>query len=175
VRRFNHLLAFVLVVGLLLTVAHIMSAQQQGGRPGPADQQQRRQFDPEEMMNRMMERIMEQLNLSEEETAVLKPMIEGILRTRFEQNREMQELIDALQEAIDAKDNDQIKSKLDEVKAKRKEHKAKTEALEKELVELLTLGQEAQLTVSGVVNSDGSGFPRGGFRGPGQPPNQPGR
>jgi hypothetical protein len=165
-KKLNRPLAFLVAVSLLLTVIHIISAQQQGGRQGRADQQQRRQFDPEAMMNRMMERILGQLSLSEDEAAVLKPKIETILQTRTEQNGEMRDLMDALQKAIDAKDTEQIKTKLAEVKAKRKEHKAKAEALESELTELLTVEQEAQLTVSGVVNSDGFGF--GGFRGPGQ-------
>lgn len=166
-RNSNPLLAFVLIVGLLLMSVHIISAQQQGGRQGRANQRQRFQMDPEAMMNRMMERIIEQLSISEEETAVLKPMIESILRTRLDQNREMRELVDALREAIDSKDPEQIKAKLAEVKTKRKEHKAKAETLQKELIELLTLEQEAQLTVSGVVNSDGVGFRFGGFRGSG--------
>ena len=172
-RKLNRLLVFVLVVGLVLTAAYVISAQQGGGARGQGGQQ-RRQFDPEQMMDRRIQNIMEELNLPEEEAAVLKPRIESLLRMRMDQSREIGESIEALRQAIDAKDAGQIKAKLDEVKAKRKEHREKTETLEKELVELLTLEQEAQLTVSGVVNSDGFGFPRGGFRRPGQQRNQPG-
>lgn len=173
-RKLNRPLAFMLAVGLVLMAAYVISAQQGGGARGQGGQQ-RRQFDPEQMMDRRIQNIMEELNLPEEEAAVLKPRIESLLRTRMDQSREIGESIEALRQAIDAKDAGQIKAKLDEVKAKRKEHREKTETLEKELVELLTLEQEAQLTVSGVVNSDGFGFPRGGFRGPpGQQRNQPG-
>jgi hypothetical protein len=169
-RKLNHLLAFILVVGLLLTSVHIISAQQRGGQGRPP-QMQGRQMDPEAMVNRMMERIMGRLNLSAEESAALKPRIEGILRMQIEQNREVRQLVDDLEKAIDA--NKQIEDKLKAVKDKRKEHKANAEKKEKELVELLTIKQEAQLTVDGVVNSDGSGFRFGGFGGPGQR-NRPG-
>ena len=87
-RRLNHLLAFVLIVGLVLTTAYIISAQQDTGRRQRPDgqQQRRRQFDPEEMMKRRIERVIEQLKLSEEETTVLKPKIEGIMQTRTKQS-----------------------------------------------------------------------------------------
>jgi chromosome segregation ATPase len=165
-RKFNCLLAFVLIIGLVLTSAYIISAQQDSGRrqQRPGQRQQRRQIDPEVMIQRRIERIMRDLNLSEEETAVLKPKIASILHTRLEQNREARNLIDALRKAIEAKDDEQIQAKLTEVKNQRKENQAKIETMEQELIELLTLKQEAQLTVSGVINSDGIGGFFGGFR-----------
>ena len=163
-RRLNHLLAFVLIVGLVLTTAYIISAQQDTGRrQRPGQQQGRRQMDPEAMMKRRVERVMEQLKLSEEETTVLKPKIESIMQTRTKRSTEMRTLISDLQKAIEAKDDAQIKAKLDAVKAKRKEHKAQSAKREKEMIELLTVTQEAQLTIAGVVNSDGSGGMFGGF------------
>jgi len=177
-RRLNQLLAFVLIVGLVLTTAYIISAQQDDGRrQRPRGQREgRRQMDPEAMMRRMVERVMEPLKLSEEETAVLKPKIEGIVQTRTKQSTEMGTLISNLQKAVEAKDDApegaersfQIKEKLGVVKAKRKEHKAQSEKLEKELVELLTVKQEAQLTIARLVNSDGSGR-FGGFGGRNRP------
>jgi uncharacterized membrane protein YccC len=175
-RNLNRLLTFALIVGLVLTTAYFISAQQEDTRrqrPGQQGQRQgRRQFDPEAMMKRMVDRTMEQLKLSEEESAILKPKIEGILQTRTQQSTEMRTLMRDLRTAVDAKDDAQIKAKLDAVKTKRKEHKAQSEKLEKELIELLTVTQEAQLTISGIVNSDGSGFfggfggrDRGGMRG----------
>jgi hypothetical protein len=161
-RKFNSLIAFMLVVGLVLTTSYIISAQQQ---QRPRQRQQRRQIDPEAIIQRRVERAMQDLNLSEEESAVLKPMIEGIMRTRTEQSREMRTLIDELGKAIEAKDDAQIQSKLEQVKTKRKENRVNIETLEQKLIELLTLKQEAQLTVSGVVNSDGTGGFFGGFRG----------
>jgi Spy/CpxP family protein refolding chaperone len=166
-RKFNRLLAFMLVVGLVLTTAYVISAQQSERRQRPEGQQQQRpQMDPAEMMKQRVEQIMKALNPSEEEAAVLKPKIEGLLQTRIDQSRETRNLIDALRKAIEAKDDAQIEAKLSEVKAKRKEHKANIEKLENELIELLTVKQEAQLTVSGVINSDGFGSFFGNRRGP---------
>ena len=178
-KKLSRVMSLLLIVGLVATAVHIVSAQQ-AQRQGRQRQMRDREMDPEEMMRRSMDRTVEQLNLSEEEATVLKPRIEAILRARFQQSSEMRELTNALQEAIDAKDDEQIKAKLEEVKAKRKENKAKMEALEKELIELLTVTQEAQLTISGVVNSDGfGGFRFGGFgrqrQGQDNPPTPPGR
>ena len=163
-RNLNRLLTLVLIVGLVLTTAYFISAQQGGSRRQPSDQQGRRQFDPEAMMKQRLDRIMQQLNLSEEEAAVLRPKIENIMQTRIKQSTEMRTLMSDLRTAINAKDEAQIKAKLDAVKDKQKEHKAQTEEMEKELVELLTVTQEAQLTIAGIVNSDGAGF-FGGFGG----------
>ena len=173
-RNFNRLLAFVLIVGLVLTTAYLISAQQEDQRrQRPGQREGRRQFDPEAMMKRRIERVIEQLKLSEEETTVLKPKIEGIVQTRTKRSTEMRTLTNDLRTAIDAKNGApegaerffQIKAKLDALKAKRKEHKAQAEKNEKELVEVLTVTQEAQLTIAGIVNSDGSGFFFGGFGG----------
>jgi hypothetical protein len=169
-RRLKHLLVFMLVISLAFATVHIISAQQRGGvRQGGGRQFQGRQMDPEAMLERMLGRIMDQLELSADESAVLKPMIEGILRERTKRNTEMQQLRDDLQKAIDAKSADQMKAKLAGIKAKRKEHKTKSEAMEKKLLELLSVEQEAKLTILGVVNGDGSGMRFGGFggRGPG--------
>ena len=164
-RKLNHLLVFVLVIGLVLTSVHIISAQQQDRRQRGTGQQ-RRQMDPAERLNLMLERTMGQLNLSEEETAVLQPMIKGLMEERMKQSTKRRELITALQEAIDAKNSEQVQAKLKEIKdLRQKKHKEKTDKMEKKLVELLTVVQEAQLTVAGLVNSDGSGFQfGGGFR-----------
>ena len=77
-RKFNRLLAFVLVVGLVLTTAYFISAQQDTRRQRP-QREGRRQMDPAEMMKRRVERVMEQLKLPDDEAAVLKPEIEGIM------------------------------------------------------------------------------------------------
>ncbi|MBM3238908.1 hypothetical protein FJZ31_21665 [Candidatus Poribacteria bacterium] len=163
----NRLIAIVLVVGLVLTTAYVISAQQSERRQRPEGQQQQRPpMNPAEMMKQRVEQIMKALNPSAEEAAVLKPQIEGLLQTRLDQSRETRNLLDALRKAIEAKDDAQIEAKLAEVKAKRKEHKANVEKLENELIELLTVKQEAQLTVSGVINSDGVGSFFGNRRGP---------
>jgi uncharacterized membrane protein YccC len=159
------MLTFALIVSLVLTTVYFISAQQEDSRrQRPGQREGRRQFDPEAMMKQRVDRIVQELNLSEEETVVLKPKIESILQTRRQQSTEMRTLMSDLRTAIDAKNDAQIKAKLDAVKAKRKEHQAQAEKLEKELVELLTVTQEAQLTIAGIVNSDGFGF-FGGFGG----------
>jgi hypothetical protein len=179
-RNLNRLLAFALIVGLLLTTVYFISAQEDTRRQRPGGQQGqrqgRRQFDPEAMMKQRVDQIMQQLNLSEEESIILKPKIESIMQTRTQQSTEMRTLMSDLRTAVDAKNDAQIKAKLDAVKAKRKEHNAQAEKLEKELVELLTVTQEAQLTIAGVVNSDGSGLfgGFGGRRGMGGGQNRPG-
>ena len=175
-KKLNRLLVSALVVGLVLTAVHVISAQQRdemqrpGRQPGQ-ERPQRGQFDPEQMMSRRMESIvqdMQKLNLPADEIAILKPRIESLLRTRMDQNRGMGELIEALRQAIDAKDDGQIKAKLAEVKAKRKEQKAQVDAMEEELLGLLSLNAEAYLTVQGIVNGDGFGMRFGGFGGQGR-------
>jgi hypothetical protein len=129
------------------------------------------------MIERQTQRAVEQLGLSSEEAAVLEPRIKAIAQNRIQRRQEMQPLMQALRTAIDGGDEAPIKSALEALKAKQKEHKAKSEALQNDLVELLTLPQEAQLTVAGIVNSDGSfgsgfggrfGGGGGGGRGDGQ-------
>ena len=183
-RRLIYSLVFVFVVGLLISTLSIVSAQQdqvqQGTGQGDPNQQrrqgqqQRPQMDPEAMIKQMLGRITEQLKLKDDESSVITPMIEKIMRARMSQSQETRELVNSLREVINAKDieatkkTDQIKAKLTQLKAKREENKKKSEAMEKELIEVLTPEQEALLTVSGIVNSDSSGF-MGGFAGPGGP------
>lgn len=160
---------------ILLTTSLIL-AQQGGGQP-PQGPQQRPQFDPQQMMERRMQQIMERLNLSPEESAIIRPKIESLTRMRMEQGQELRPLMEALQKAVDAKDSKQIASALKAVKDKRAEQKKAYEKAEQELLELLTIEQEANLTIMGVVNSDGMGMMFGGFRagGPGQGPDQGGQ
>jgi hypothetical protein len=182
-RKLNCMLLFMLTAILLLMAVNIISAQQsenqrqpgqRQGRQGNQNQQQRnqgqrqegQQVDPAQTLNQMMERALGQLNLSETEAAVIKPKMQLVLQSRIDQSTEMRELTRTLRDVIDAKNSELIKSKLAVLKAKRKEQKAKAEALEAELIELLSVEQEAQLTILGVVNSDSAEF-RGG-RGQGQ-------
>jgi len=189
-RKLIYSLVFVLVVGLTISTLGIVSAQQDSAQQGQGNanrqnrqgQQQRTQMDPEAMIKQMLDRIMEQLKpsdadssvkLSDEESSVIKPMIEKIIRARMTQSQANRELVNSLRTVMTAKDieatkkTEQIKAKLAEIKAKREDNKKKSEASEKELIELLTPEQEALLTVSGIINSDSSSF--GGFGGPGGP------
>ena len=168
-RKLNRPFTLVLAVCLMLTSTYFISAQEDTRPDRPRQQRQRgqrgeggrRQFDPAQMVERQTQRAIEQLNLSDEEAAVLGPRIKAIAENRIQRREEMRPLVQALRTAIDGTDDAQMKSALEAIKAMRKEHQAKSEALEKDLVELLTLRQEAQLTVAGIVNS-GSGFGFGG-------------
>lgn len=183
-RILNKMLAFILIVGLTLTTAHIISAQQSGGRPGTGRRPGTggrpggdRQMDPAAMMDRMIERRMEnitegmqEMNIPDNEAGILKTQIEALLRMRMAPNTEMTQATETLQKAVDEKKDDaQIRAALDAVKAKRKEQKAKDEKAEKELLEILPLKLEALLTVQGTVNGGtgggGMGFGRRGFGG----------
>ncbi len=178
-RRLNLLLAFVLVLALVLTAAHIISAQQQRGgmqqqRPG----RQQRQFDPEQILERRLERIkqnMQETGLSAEEVDYLGTQVGNLLREGMNQRSTMQTLIEDLQKAMDAKNEAEMKGKLSEIKAKRKEHEKKLEEMEAKLIELLPVELEARLTVDGIINagSSGGGFGMmrfGGPRGQGRTP-----
>ncbi len=164
-------LAIVLIITFVLASGYYISAQEDT-RPDRTDRRERGredrergrrgQFNLEEMVERRTQRAIEELNLSEDEKTVLIPRIKAITEHQFGQRQELRPLIEALRTVVDSGDNEQIKSALDALKAKQAEQKTKSDSLENGLVELLTLHQEAQLTVAGIVNNSG-GF--GGFGG----------
>ena len=169
--KLNRLLVGMLAIGFVLTSAYFISAQEDT-RPERSDRQQRGrgergeggrgQFNIAEMVERQSQRAIEGLNLSDEETAVLVPRIKAITQHRLQQRQELRPLTQTLRTSVDDGGDAEIKSALEALKAQQGKQKTRAEALEKELVELLTMRQEAQLTIAGVVNSDG-GF--GGFGG----------
>ena len=169
--KLNRLLVALFVIGLVLSSAYFISAQEDTRPDRSSRQQQERrqrgergrgQFDPAQMAERQTQRAIENLNLSDEETAVLVPRIKAIAQHRLQQRQELRPFAQTLRTSVDAGDNTQIKAALKSFKAHQAAQKEKAEALEKELVELLTVRQEAQLTIAGIVNND-SGF--GGFGG----------
>lgn len=162
-KKLNRILIIAIVSVISMMAVNMILAQEEEQPPQPPQppqqrQQQRQQFDPQQMMERRMQQIIGQLKLSEDETAVLKPMIQNLMNMRMEQSRELRTLLDNLRKAINTKDESQIKTALDAVKSKREAQKSSIEKAEKELIELLTVVQEANLTIMGVVNSDGSGI-----------------
>ncbi len=169
--KLNRSLVAIFVIGLVLSSAYFISAQEDT-RPDRSDlQQQRRgergegrrgQFDPAQMAERQTERAIEGLNLSDEEATILVPKIKAIAQHRLQQRQELRPFTQALRTSVDSGDSKQIKTALKTFKAQQAVQKATAETLEKELVELLTVRQEAQLTIAGIVNNDG-GF--GGFGG----------
>ena len=169
--KLNRSLVAIFIIGFVLSSAYFISAQEDT-RPDRSDlQQQRRgergegrrgQFDPAQMAERQTQRAIEGLNLSDEEATILVPKIKTIAQHRLQQRQELRPFTQALRTSVDSGDNTQIKTALKSFKAHQAAQKEKTEALEKDLVELLTVRQEAQLTIAGIVNND-SGF--GGFGG----------
>lgn len=169
--KLNRLFIAIFVIGFVLSSAYFISAQEDT-RPDRSSRQQqergqrgergRRQFSPAQMAERQTERAIEALNLSDEEATILVPKIKAIAQHRLQQRQELRPFAQALRTSVDSGDNKQIKSALKTFKAQQAAQKSTAETLEKELVELLTVRQEAQLTIAGVVNSEG-GF--GGFGG----------
>ena len=164
-------LTLIFIVGFVLTSAYYISAQEdtrpdrsnrgeqgRGNRGG----EQRGQFNLEEMVERQTQRAIEELNLSEDEKTVLVPRVKAITEHQIGRRRDLRPLVEALRTAVDSGDNAQIKSALDALKAKQSQQKTKSDSLQAGVVELLTVRQEAQLTIAGIVNNSG-GF--GGFGG----------
>ena len=169
--KLNRPLVVVFIIGFVLSSAYFISAQEDTRPDRSSRQQQERrergegrrgQFDPAQMAERQTQRAIEDLNLSDEETAVLVPRIKAVAQHRLQQRQELRPFTQALRTSVDSGDNKQIKAALKSLKAHQAAQKDKAETLEKELVELLTVRQEAQLTIAGIVNNDG-GF--GGFGG----------
>ena len=164
-------LTLIFIVGFVFTSAYYISAQEdtrpdrsnrgeqgRGNRGG----EQRGQFNLEEMVERQTQRAIEELNLSEDEKTVLVPRIKAITEHQIGRRRDLRPLVEALRTAVDSGDNAKIKSALDALKAKQSQQKTKSDSLQAGVVELLTVRQEAQLTIAGIVNNSG-GF--GGFGG----------
>ena len=161
----------LVIIGLVLTSVYYISAQEDtrpdrssrrepgGGERGGG---RRGQFNLAEMVERQTQRAIEELSLSEEEKTVFVPRIKAITEHRMGRRQGLRPLGEALRTAVDSGDNAQIKSALKALKAKQSELETKSESLEKGLIELLTVRQEAQLTITGIVNNSG-GF--GGFGG----------
>lgn len=173
-RKLNRSFVGIFTIGLVLASAYFISAQEdtrpdrssreQRGR-GERGERGRGQFNIAEIVERQTQRAIENLNLSDEEGAVLVPKIKAIAQHRLEQRQTLRPLTQTLRTSVDGEDKAEIKSALDALKAQQNKQKTKAEALEKELVELLTLRQEAQLTIAGIVNSDGGAGGFGGRRG----------
>ncbi len=169
--KLNRSLVAIFIIGFVLSSAYFISAQEDT-RPDRSDlQQQRRgergegrrgQFDPAQMAERQTERAIEGLNLSDEEATILVPKIKAIAQHRLQQRQDLRPFTQTLRTSVDDGDSTQIKAALKSFKAHQAAQKEKAEALEKDLVELLTVRQEAQLTIAGIVNNE-SGF--GGFGG----------
>lgn len=143
-----------------------------GGRRGG------RRFDPEQMRQRMMERLREQLGASEKEWTVLGPRVEKVMELsrqtrgggmRFlfrgrrggrrggeEESRDLNPVQQAaldLSEAVQAEGASAaaIKEKLTALREAREKVKADLEKVRAQLREVVTLKQEAQLVLMGML------------------------
>ena len=126
---------------------------------------QRSQFDPAQMMTRMLERYKEDLGSTDEEWKVIEPLLKKTLEARMQAqmggffrrggpSQTVNPEVEALDKALESKDtpSDEIKTKL---AAYRDAQKKKDDALQKtrdELRKVLTIRQEAQLVLSGVLD-----------------------
>ena len=167
-------LTLIFIVGFVLTSAYYISAQEdtrpdrsnrgeqgRGNRGG----ERRGEFNLEEMVERQTQRTIEELNLSEDEKTVLVPRVKAITEHQIGRRRDLRPLVEALRTAVDSGDNAKIKSALDALKAKQSQQKTKSDSLQAGVVELLTVRQEAQLTIAGIVNNSGRFGGFGGRRG----------
>ena len=112
----NRLLITVCAISLVLTSAYFISAQEET-RPDRSTRQQqnrgerrgggRAQFNPEQMIQRQTERAVENLNLSDEESAILVPKIKAILQHRMQQPQTLRPFAEALRTAVNGKDDTQ--------------------------------------------------------------------
>jgi Spy/CpxP family protein refolding chaperone len=166
--KFNQALKVLvscLVISLFVGVVLVMAQEQPPPPPGGG-----RNFDPAQMQARMLERSTTNLKLTAEESKVIMPKIEALMNYRFSSMQELQPLRQDLRDLVDSgKATDKaIKQVLDKFKAKATEIKKKTEDMENGLKAVLTVQQEAQLTLNGIItNGVAGGF--GGGRGMGGP------
>ena len=95
--KLNRPLVAILIIGLVLSSAYFISAQEdtrpdrssrQRQERGERGERGRRQLDPAQMVERQTQRAVENLNLSDEETAVLVPRIRAIAQHRLQQRQE---------------------------------------------------------------------------------------
>jgi uncharacterized protein (DUF169 family) len=163
-----------LVVALMGSVfAGAAISQERGERRGG------RRFDPERMRQRMMERLREQLGASEKDWTVLGPRVEkvmelsrqtraGAMRFMFrgrggrrgvgeEEGRDLSPVRQAaldLHEAVEEEETSaaEIKQKLTTLREARERVKADLEKAREELREVVTLKQEAQLMLMGMLD-----------------------
>jgi len=140
---------------------------------------QRRQFDPAQFRQRMLDRIKENLALSDDEMKALQPKIEAVQNLQQqargggfggfgrrrnqdpaaaaqpapEPKNDVEKKTQELQALLDNKDSDSkaIQDKLKELRDLREKAKGDLKKAQDELRELLTPRQEAQLVLMGLL------------------------
>lgn len=166
----------VAVVGVLAVFAAGIGLAQDAQH---ADRGQRRRWDPAQMRARMLERVKETLQCSDEEWTVLQPRLEKVMTLSREasagggrrmlfgrrssgggdaQPREPQNAVEKtaqdLQQTLDNKEAtaDQIKAKLTALREAREKVKQDLAKAKAELRELVTQRQEAMLVLMGTLD-----------------------
>lgn len=157
----------VLVTAGLIAVLAIGVSQ---GQNNP-NRQGGQGFNPEQMQERMIGRVTTDLKLTSDEARVVVPKIKKLMQIRFSSRQELMPLSEKLTEALkaDKPSTKQIKPILSEIKAKLQKIKTDTEVAEKDLKAVISIEQEARLTLAGILNEGAGMGGRGGFggRGPG--------
>jgi len=145
---------------------------------GQVQAQGRGNFDPEQMRQRMMDNIREQMAVKDDaEWKILSERVQKVMDARREvgfgggrmpfgrrpgsegdrggrggPDREVSPEVDALQKAIDAKaPADEIKAKLATYRESRKQKEAALETARQDLKKVLTVRQEAVAVMMGLV------------------------
>ena len=163
--------ALALVVWAPLALAQAPGGGGGGGRGGRGGG--RRGWDPAQMQERMLQTYKEQLKVSDEEWTVLKPLVQAVAQKQWEQRmsrfRGMGRRgrggggegednspaeVKALREALEKEDTPatEIQAKLKALRDANKAREAELEKVREELRQVLTVRQEAQLVLMGVLN-----------------------
>lgn len=158
-----------LCVVLGLTTCGIVMAQNNGGGRGGrgGGNGGGGNFDPAAMQERQLDRATTNLGLSDAEAKVIVPKIQRLLSARFANLGDMTTLRNGLNDLVqDKKSSDSaVKKQLDKYKSKVNATKKSLEDAEADLKSVLSVKQEAELTLLGIINSAGGGFGGGGFGG----------
>lgn len=163
-------LVISLFIGVVLAIA-----QEEPPPPPPSGNQQpgfsagpgsRGGFDPSRFQTRMLEMSTTNVKLTAEEAKVIMPKIEALYNYRFSSMQEIRPLRQDLQDLMESgKASDKaVKQVLDKIKTKAAELKKKSDELENSLKSVLTIQQEAQLTLNGVITNGVTGMGFGGGR-----------
>ena len=170
-------LLLLVVTAVFASVTVDISAQERDrdrdrGNRDRGERGNRGNFDRSQIMERIMERYRENLGISVAEWKVVQPKVQAVMDNRISGTSGMMsffggrgsrgrgdsstektptsELRDLLEK--DAPSKEEIKAKLAAYRADRKAREAKLNKAQEDLRQLLTLKQEAQTVLSGLLN-----------------------
>ena len=170
-------LSLLVVTAVFASVTVDISAQERDrdrdrGNRDRGERGNRGNFDRSQIMERIMERYRENLGISVAEWKVVQPKVQAVMDNRNSGTSGMMsffggrgsrgrgdsstektptsELRDLLEK--DAPSKEEIKAKLAAYRADRKAREAKLNKAQEDLRQLLTLKQEAQAVLSGLLN-----------------------